>query len=254
MKFTIITVCYNAQQHIKGTIESVLNQTYTDFQYIIKDGQSLDNTLQIANQLVKDDKRVVVESSSDTGIYDAMNQALLLAEGEYVFFLNAGDVFHDSRVLENTFATSLKINADVLYGDIILKKSTSRKLKKYRNLYRHNLIYLLGDCICHQAMFAKRELFREKEFDTKYMICADRDWQIAFLKAKKKFFPMRFIVADILVDGFSLQNIELFEKEVEECLTRNYSDWSWPYWCVKRFKKHPLVKWMVNRLLTKWGD
>lgn len=254
MKFTIITVCYNAQPDIGKTIESVLKQTYTDFQYIIKDGQSTDNTLQIAEEMVGKDTRVIIDSSKDTGIYHAMNQAIQMAEGEYLFFLNAGDYFHDAVTLAKMADQIEETRADVVYGDICFEKKDSTWIKKYRNAYRHKWIYLLGDCICHQAMFAKKELFEEKLFDIKYKICADRDWQLYYLRKKAHFEPLGIVVADVPVDGFSLQNVDVFEKETEECLKEHYSKSVWIYKCFMACKKNSFVRWILNKLQSKSGE
>lgn len=248
MKFTIITVCYNAQADISKTIESVQKQTYTDFQYIIKDGQSTDQTLQIARELTAQDARVVIESGKDGGIYDAMNQAAQMAEGEYLFFLNAGDCFHDTEVLAQIADQIDKEKADIIYGDIFFQKKDSSWVKKYRNAYRHKWIYLLGDCICHQAMFAKKELFDEKLFDTKYRICADRDWQLYYLKKGASFKPVELTVADVLVDGFSLQNVEVFEREAGECLEKHYPKNAWIYVMLNKVKKNGMTQKLLNAI------
>lgn len=242
MKFTIITVCYNAQNDIKKTIESVLRQTYTEFQYIIKDGKSTDSTLQITTEMAGQDARVIIDSSKDMGIYDAMNQAVQMAEGEYVFFLNAGDSFHNPNVLERMSLLIEKVKADVLYGDILFQKKDDSRIKKYRDLYHHKWIYLLGDCICHQAMFAKKELFEEKLFDTEYRICADRDWQMYYLKKGAFFKPVEFVVADVPVDGFSLQNVDVFKRETLSCIRQHYPSQTWIYKWILNIKETQMYK------------
>ena len=248
MKFTIITVCYNAQTDISKTIQSVLGQTYADFQYIIKDGQSTDDTLQIVQALAGRDERVVIESSKDNGIYDAMNQAIQMAEGEYLFFLNAGDCFHSMDVLAK-IGRQLDIEKrDILYGDIVCVSENHSYVNKYRNIYRYRWIYLLGACICHQAMFAKKELFDEKLFDTKYRICADRDWQLYYLKKGASFKTVKFTVADVLVDGFSLQNVEVFEREAGECLKKHYPKSAWIYVMLNKVKKNGMTQKLLNAI------
>ena len=100
VKFSIITVCYNAEKYIRSTILSVLQQEYKNYQYIIKDGKSSDSTMEIIHELLDGNDRVKIISERDLGIYDAMNEAAELAEGEYVLFLNAGDSFCDGTVLK----------------------------------------------------------------------------------------------------------------------------------------------------------
>lgn len=237
MKFTIITVCYNAENDIRRTIDSVLTQTYTEFQYIIKDGLSTDSTLKIIQEMTAQDDRVWVESSEDGGIYDAMNQAVRRAEGDFVFFLNAGDTFYDCEVLSKVGRAIDQDSVDILYGDILFEKKEGNWIKKYRNIYRYKWIYLLGDCICHQAMFAKKTLFEEKVFDTKYRICADRDWQLHFLNREKIFRFVGYTIASVPVDGFSLRNVETFELEVRDCLIEHYVHKAWIYRSLLKIKR-----------------
>lgn len=246
MKFTIITVCYNAQKDIEKTIASVLGQTYGDFQYIIKDGKSEDNTFEIAKTLAKDDERVELVSCSDGGIYDAMNQALRMSKGEYVFFLNAGDVFNNSNVLSKISAFINNEMADIVYGDVILEKSAIRQRKRYGKNYQHRFPYLLGGCICHQAVFAKRELFEKKLFDTNYRICADRDWQLYYLGKKASFLATSITISDVPIDGFSMQNVEVFEKEAEECIKKYYPREAWMYMYLCKCKRNKLVQKLIN--------
>lgn len=247
MRFTIITVCYNAEKDIRKTIESVLEQAEREFQYIIKDGASTDGTLQIIREMTSGDSRVIVETGSDLGIYDAMNRAVQKAEGEYIFFLNAGDTFYDGDVLSKICHEIEVTNADVLYGDILFKSKENDWVKKYRGLYQYKWIYLLGDCICHQAMFAKKELFVEKLFDTKYRICADRDWQLFYLTKGKSFKAVKIPVAEVPIEGFSLQNVSVFEEEVLSCLKEHYVNAAWIYKSINVIKKNSFVKRILGR-------
>ena len=242
MKFTIITVCYNAQEDVEKTIQSVLGQDYKDYEYIIKDGVSKDQTIEIVQKAVADDVRVKVESCKDEGIYDAMNQASKRARGEYIFFLNAGDVFHDCEVLTRVNNFIEKHSADAIYGDIVLKKEDNSWIKRYRNCYRFRTPYLIG----HQALFAKRKMFINKCFDTSYKICADREWQIHYLKKGMIFIPSKIIISDVLVDGFSMQNVQLFEKETELCIQSHYPKMVWIYKSILRVKDIAWVKRIID--------
>lgn len=248
MKFTIVTVCYNAQKDIEKTVDSVLGQTYMDFQYIIKDGQSTDGTLERVRKAVGQDSRVIVDSCKDDGIYDAMNQALKRTDGEYVFFLNAGDVFHDIDVLARVDEYIDENGGDIVYGDIVLKEADKSWRKNYRGLYRRSLPYIIGGCICHQAIFAKRELFVEKQFDVEYRICADRDWQLYYLKKDVSFNPMNIVVSDVLVDGFSMRNVDIFEAETKVCLEKYFVKDVWIYERIQRGKQSRVVRWLIDRI------
>ena len=94
-QFSIITVCLNAGDHLSKTVDSVLQQSSNDYEYIIKDGGSTDKSI----EKVKEDQRIQIIVKKDNGIYDAMNQAITYASGKYILFLNAGDVLCNPKVL-----------------------------------------------------------------------------------------------------------------------------------------------------------
>ena len=115
--FSIITVCLNCKDKLIDTAASLSKQTFKDYEYIIKDGISSDGTQEIINNLNAD----IAVSNRDNGIHDAMNQALKLSTGQYIHFLNAGDLLHDSEVLED-IAKEIHLStkkADLYYGDVV---------------------------------------------------------------------------------------------------------------------------------------
>lgn len=116
MKISIITVCYNAKDDIEKTVLSVIKQTYKDYEYIVIDGGSTDGTLDIINKYK--DKISYSISEPDRGVYDAMNKALKEASGEWVNFMNAGDVFADDRVLEYIFEKEYGNDINFIYSDV----------------------------------------------------------------------------------------------------------------------------------------
>ena len=226
MKFSIITVCFNAEKVIDRTIESLLSQSYINWEYIIKDGESRDNTLNVVNRLVADDERTHIVSSKDEGIFDAMNQALAMAKGDYVYFLNAGDVFCNENILRD-IATKLDEEdgrIDVIYGDqseVSVAKNTTH-VRKYSKFNETWLAYSLGYCICHQSMFSKRSLYNSKMLDIHYKVIADKEWQMYELKHRAKFEHIDLPIANVLVEGFSNSHVKDLERETLECLGRYY--------------------------------
>lgn len=112
MKITVITVCRNCASTIEATVRSVLAQDYPDLEYVVVDGASTDGTLEILRKHADRISRLV--SEPDRGVYDAMNKGLRLATGEYLLFMNAGDVFAANDVLSKAAA---RADADVIYGD-----------------------------------------------------------------------------------------------------------------------------------------
>jgi glycosyltransferase involved in cell wall biosynthesis len=168
---SIITVVYNGESVIEKTIQSVLNQTYHQIEYLIIDGNSTDATLKI---IEKYSSRIKLISEKDNGIYDAMNKGLSLASGKYVNFLNAGDSFIDQDVLLKVFDNPNALNFDFIYGDSI---NVIHVTKRYINAQRISLQTLRrGMGVCHQAIFANRDV--TPAYDTRYKLNADYNWII----------------------------------------------------------------------------
>ncbi|GBR74220.1 glycosyl transferase GTA-type super family [Candidatus Termititenax aidoneus] len=178
-KFSIITICKNVEADIERTIESVLTQNYTDYEYIIVDGASTDNTCQIVKQHNKRVTKFI--SEPDTGIYDAMNKGIKLAVGEYLLFLNAGDNLLHENVLTIVAEQLAGCVVDVFFGHIlVLDKQTGEAWIPAQSAYLNKLIVLTNQPM-HQAAFIRRVAFAKVGlYDTKFQIAGDYDW---FLKA-----------------------------------------------------------------------
>src|SRR5574344_2100600 len=140
--FSIITITYNAAQHLSRTTESVMRQTYPNIEHIIIDGASTDNTLTLAKEYMErsytamngHEVRIVCEP--DNGLYDAMNKGLRLATGDYVCFLNAGDCFHEDDTLQQMVhrlhEAGLHELPDVIYGETQLVDSEGHFVRMRR--------------------------------------------------------------------------------------------------------------------------
>ena len=115
MTFSVITVVFNDEKQIEKTIQSVLEQSYKNIQYIIIDGKSTDNTLEIIRKY--QDKSDTIVSKSDNGLYDAMNKALKYIKGDYVCFLNSGDTFFSKTTIEQAIASINTNMPQIIYGD-----------------------------------------------------------------------------------------------------------------------------------------
>ena len=189
MTFSIITVTYNAANIIERTMDSVFQQTYSNVEYIVVDGNSNDITLSIVKKKKADSENktgFVFKwiSEPDNGIYDAMNKGLSLATGDYVCFLNAGDSFKNSSILDN-LAEKLKSRdmPDIIYGETDLvnsenEKIAARRLKAPRNLTWKS--FRMGMLVCHQAFIVKRDI--APEYDLQYRFSSDFDWCIRCMK------------------------------------------------------------------------
>ena len=122
-KISVITVCYNAEKEIERTINSVLNQTYNNIEYIIVDGKSTDLTINIVNKYSTRISKVI--SETDRGIYDAMNKGIRDANGEWVIMMNAGDIFSSDNVIESIFSQDIPSNIEFIYSDMYQKNGNS---------------------------------------------------------------------------------------------------------------------------------
>ena len=147
-KITIITICYNAEACIERTILSVINQTYPNIEYIIIDGNSTDNTLQIVEKYK--DKITKIISEPDKGIYDAMNKGLRITTGDWVNFMNAGDSFYSNDVLGKVFCQDYS-GISVIWGDaMLIQNGTKQEIFRATPFYNYKLPFRTGKGICQQ--------------------------------------------------------------------------------------------------------
>jgi len=218
---TVITVVLNDHKNISQTIESVINQSFNNFEYIIIDGGSTDGTLNIINKYNENIDLLI--SEPDNGIYDAMNKGINLSYGKYIYFLNSGD-----RIIRSTcfydLLSLLRRDPDILYGNINLNDSNNAgKIQNHKSFTRFNL---LKKTICHQAIFFKKEVFDEiGKFNLEYTIKSDYEWLLRyyFNKDKKNVFQIQYTIADYLTGGFSFNN-EKDKSEKVKILNLYYSN------------------------------
>lgn len=222
-KFSVITVCYNAQATLEDTIQSVIAQTYHHVEYIIVDGASKDRTLSIINRYR--DRITTVVSEPDKGLYDAMNKGLRLATGDYVCFLNAGDSFHEDDTLQQMVHTLRELTElpDVLYGETELVDAEGhfvrmRRLQAPEHLtwrsFRHGML------VCHQAFFAKRTL--AEPYDLSYRFSADFDWCIRIMKKSKVLHNTHLTLIDYLEEGMTTRNHKASLHERFRIMAKHY--------------------------------
>lgn len=178
-KISVITVSFNAERTIERTIQSVINQNYDDFEYILVDGNSKDKTLEIAGKYKDYIKKWI--SEPDKGLYDAMNKGVLLAQGEYVVFLNADDVFASDNVLTN-MAKHLD-GHDIVYGNIDFYDLASGEHNIRKQNYMNKAVLCAGTMF-HPSEFIKRNLLENLGgFDLRFRIVADYEFNLrAILK------------------------------------------------------------------------
>ncbi|MEO5572123.1 MAG: glycosyltransferase family 2 protein [Bacteroidia bacterium] len=152
-KISIITVCLNDRSGLEKTIESVLSQTFSDYEYIIVDGGSTDGTIDI----IKKYNTTITHSVSekDRGIYHAMNKGISFAKGEYCLFLNAGDFLCDENVLMQVFAN--KFSSDIIYGNLLY--DNGKEINLMQQPEKLTFYYMFTKYLFHPSTLVKRSLF-----------------------------------------------------------------------------------------------
>ena len=201
---SIITVCYNAQNEIAATLKSVKEQTFKGYEYIIVDGASKDNTLNVIADSGVTPTHLV--SEKDKGIYDAMNKGLALAKGDYLMFLNAGDSLYSPSTLQQ-IADVAKANPDVIYGDTAIVDADRnylrpRRLRPPKHLTRNS--FKNGMLVCHQAFLPKREL--AMPYDMQYRFSADFDWCVKILAKATTYVQIEGYIVNYLEEGATTRN------------------------------------------------
>ncbi len=209
MKLSIITVNLNGADGLEKTIKSVIAQTFQDYEFIIIDGGSTDNSIDIIKKYEKHITYWI--SEPDGGIYSGMNKGLRKAKGDYVNFMNGGDCFHSPEVLEILF--SLDTNDDIITG--------MHYGSPHPNIGEEGvtLLSLITGAIDHQASLIKRELALRHPYDEKYKIVSDWKFFIeALILDNCSFYYTKIIVVDVDMNGISNTNIKLDRQERESVL------------------------------------
>ncbi len=209
-KFSIITIVYNGEALIEGTMQSVLNQTFTDYEYLIVDGASKDNTLSIVQEIALNRPLSINNikwiSEPDKGLYDAMNKGLRLATGDFVLFLNAGDRLFETTTLEKMAAAATPAT-DILYGETMLVDDARNHIGTRTDLTVQKLPEKLtwqsmryGMVVCHQSFLPARK------WAPQYMegnLAADIDWVIKCLQKAQNVTDTHLIISEYLMGGVS---------------------------------------------------
>lgn len=177
MKITVITVTFNSGRTIGDTIESVLRQTYKDIEYLIIDGQSTDNTLDIVRDYeARFGGRMRYVSEPDKGLYDAMNKGVAMAKGDVVGMLNSDDFFTSCDVLATVAEKMENDNADAVYGDVhFVKDGDLQTVTRYYSSRLFSRGWMrFGFMPAHPSFYCRRKMYeRYGLFDCSYKVAAD---------------------------------------------------------------------------------
>ena len=211
LKISVVTVVYNAADSIVKTLQSVKEQTYKNIEFIVIDGGSQDATLSHIDSYA--DVISLLVSESDFGIYDAMNKGAALATGDYVTFLNAGDVYYSDSVLEDIFTMPGISNNDVVYGSNYYSVNNEMVLQKPRPLK----LFYKGMPFNHQSSFVKTSVVKEYPFKNEvYRIQCEYHFLLSLYMNGYRFYCSPFIVATYEAGGYSDQNF--LERTLESWL------------------------------------
>lgn len=221
---SIITVCKDIVSEIGDTCNSIIEQTFADFEWVVVDGASTDGTLDILKKYSGAIATLI--SEPDRGIYHAMNKGIAVARGKYLLFLNGGDYLASQTALENFF--SEERHGDVLYGDELLLDAKVGVLSSNPTPDASviNAIFFVYGMINHQCSFIKSELFhRYGEYDENFRVLSDREKFIVFVKNNCLFEKIGLPVAVFKLGGISNHKkyAQLVKKEMCSIRERHFT-------------------------------
>lgn len=211
MSYSIITINYNNKDGLLHTIESVIEQTYKDYQFIIIDGGSTDGSIEIIKKYAKEIDYWV--SEPDKGRYNAMNKGIKHAHGDYLNFMNSGDTFHSNTVLEDL--EKIIDKEDIVTGGFFDKENRIPHIIKPQDV---TLLTMLKKTFNHQATFFRKELFTTRLYDENYIIQSDFKFNLqCIINDNCSIKITEYIIADYDFNGIS-SNKELVFKERQKLL------------------------------------
>ncbi len=228
--FTVVTVCRNEASSIQRTVRSVVEQQCHDFEYLVVDGGSQDNTVALAQNIINQSsfpaERFRCISEGDRGVYDGMNKGVTMARGHYIIFMNAGDSFYDAKALKH-YADSLKAHpdADILYGSTLYING------QWQKIIPPHPIDFIRQCtpFCHQASATRRDLLLQNPFRLQFRIVADYDFFVRSWQQGANFIEVPHTLARFVMGGISNANILKAQHEVNRVYLANGLVGKWSF-------------------------
>lgn len=225
IRFSVVTITFNAEAVLQRTLDSVLCQTYEDVEHLIIDGASKDGTIAMAERYKQlsdtsdNGHQVIIQSEPDRGIYDAMNKGLTQASGDYIVFMNAGDMFPSADTLEQV-ARRCRLaelpsdeRSGVLYGDTNMVDNDGHFLHLRQHRPPQQLSwrsFKKGMLVCHQAFYARTDIAKNVQYDLRYRFSADVDWCIRVMKETERLglslCNIGMVVANYMEEGTTTKN------------------------------------------------
>nr|WP_283770023.1 glycosyltransferase family 2 protein [Mucilaginibacter sp. Bleaf8] len=216
---SVITIVYNNVRDMERTMLSVINQTYSNIEYIVVDGASTDGTLEVIRKY--ESKVAKLVSEKDKGIYDAMNKGLAMATGDYVLFMNSGDEIYAPDTVARVFAAD--DDADIYYGETEMIDDAGNSLGRRRHKAPRQFTwrgFKFGMSISHQAIYVRRSL--AQPYNLQYQLSADIDWVITAAKKARKIVNVNQYVGKYLVGGMSKKKHRQSLLERFDIMKRHY--------------------------------
>ncbi|MCF8428606.1 MAG: glycosyltransferase [Bacteroidia bacterium] len=245
---SLITVTFNAEQLLAQTWQSAMNQTYQNFELILIDGGSSDNTLQVAKKF--ENKIGTIISEPDKGIYDAMNKGIKAAKGEWVYFLNAGDSFYNNEVLASIFENKNQEDFELIYGKVqTINEPTgvnyiNGKKVTFSDFFSHYPI-------CHQATFTHVKAFKKIGFyNINYKLVSDNTWFALFFKNQAN----KAIFIDKIIAFYDIQGAT-YQKRMQGY--KEYIHFGWNNFpllvAIKNWLMYPVI-WLKVKLIRTFTN
>ncbi|WP_324172652.1 glycosyltransferase family 2 protein [Sulfurimonas sp.] len=214
---SIVTVVFNGEKYLEETILSVINQTYMNVEYIIIDGGSTDETVDIIKKY--ENKIDYWVSEKDAGIYDAMNKGIDLVNGDWINFMNAGDVFYDITTIKKIFQNNLHANINFIYGNLDINYESFNKTKKALSLE----YFWKGMPFSHQSVFINSSFHKLNKYNLDYKIASDFHLFYNSYQKKNKFYYINKTISVVLFGGLSDNNhLQVLEENYQIIKDNNF--------------------------------
>lgn len=244
---SIITVCYNAEKHLEECMNSVLAQSYPNFEYILVDGNSKDTTLQIIQQLAQQHPKISYVSEPDKGIYDAMNKGMRMANGGIIACVNADDYLAHTNVITNAVSLIHTTNADVVHANIVqqIEIGTVRFQKKQTSNFtniRQNMQLVQGT-----SFWTKQAVQQIGWFNLVYKIVADYDYVLRGVALNLKFVMSNDVWLIFRIGGISTTTCRSSNENRQLALAHNTG----MYWNYTKRYYTCIIKSFVKKHITK---
>ena len=220
--FSIIIPTFNSEKTLKDCLNSIVSQTFEDYEILLIDGVSTDSTLDIVKEFSLKYPNIHWVSETDHGIYDAMNKGIKLAKGEWIYFLGSDDTLYERTTLNSVSKITNRTKRKIIYGNVLVSGNAGWALdgQIYDGEFSKNKIICRN--ICHQSIFYHKDIFeRLSYFNTKYKICADHEFNIRAC-AVFKYEYCDLIIAKFCGGGISSNPDYFFINDYEEIIIKNH--------------------------------